>query len=345
MIIDHLQKLFENPHLYALRQKLAGVSVCLMIAGTAMFLSNHYGAPQMLFALLLGIAMHFLMEHEKCVPGINFCAKTILRVGVALLGFRITIDQITGLGAEIVILVFSGVILTIILGTLIARLAGYNLNFGILTGGAVGICGASAAMAISSVIPNHKDHERDTTFVVLTVTGLSTIAMVIYPILSSSLDLTDFEAGVFFGGTIHDVAQVVGAGYSISEETGDTSTIIKLFRVALLLPIVLTVGLAISFIASQKAKTRLDVRQNFPWFLIAFCIFVTINSYLPGLESAKATLTDLARGCLVTAISALGVKTSIKSLLKMGVKPFSIVVLETIFLCFWVLLGIWWIQD
>lgn len=328
----------------ALRQKFAGVSICLVIAAAAMFLSQHYGAPQMLFALLLGIAMHFLMDYDKCVPGINFSSKTILRIGVSLLGFRITVDQIMSLGSDIVFVVLLGVILTISLGALLGRIAGYGSSFGILTGGSVGICGASAAMAISTVIPSHKDHERNTTFIVLTVTALSTVAMVIYPILSVSLDLDKFEAGVFLGGTIHDVAQVVGAGYSISEETGDTATIVKLFRVALLMPIVVGIGLAFTFASSRNENKLSDTKKIIPWFLIAFCMFVLINSYVPGFETLKTTLTDIARWCLVTAISALGIKTSIQSIMKMGFKPFSIIFAETIFICVWVLVGIWWIR-
>ena len=248
------------------------------------------------------------------------------------------------LGSDIVFVVLLGVILTISLGALLGRIAGYGSSFGVLTGGSVGICGASAAMAISTVIPSHKDHERNTTFIVLTVTALSTVAMVIYPILSVSLDLDKFEAGVFLGGTIHDVAQVVGAGYSISEETGDTATIVKLFRVALLMPIVVGIGLAFTFASSRNENKLSDTKKIIPWFLIAFCMFVLINSYVPGFETLKTTLTDIARWCLVTAISALGIKTSIQSIMKMGFKPFSIIFAETIFICVWVLVGIWWIR-
>ena len=116
-------------------------------------------------------------------------------------------------------------------------------TIGILTGGAVAICGASAALAISSILPKSGSRERDTIFTVIAVTTFSTIAMIVYPVIVTFIGLDDRAAGVFLGGTIHDVAQVVGAGYSISEEVGDLSTIIKLFRVSMLVPVVLLLTL------------------------------------------------------------------------------------------------------
>lgn len=317
-----------------------GIVVCLIIAAAAQFLAQHYGAPQMLFALLLGIAVHFLMEDERCHEGIEFSARVILKIGVALLGFRITIEQIADLGLWTILWVSFGVVLTIAFGAILGRVIGLGGKFGVLSGGAVAICGASAAMAISAVLPPSKDHERNTIFTVLTVTALSTIAMVVYPILSESLGLSNIEAGVFFGGTIHDVAQVVGAGYSISETTGDTSTIIKLFRVALLMPVVLALGLIFAVMVAKTADGALTETPPFPWFLVVFCLFVGLNSFDMVPVVIHDPLVDLSRWCLVAAIAALGIKTSIKSLLEFGSKPLGMVVMETLFIMLWVLAGI-----
>ena len=317
-----------------------GIFACLIIAAAAQFLSEHYGAPQMLFALLLGIAMHFLMETEKTAIGIGIASKTVLRIGVALLGFRITLDQIANLGLDTVIWVSAGVLLTICFGAVVSKMTGAGGKFGVLSGGAVAICGASAAMAISAVLPGDKKHERNTIFVVLTVTALSTIAMVVYPVLSGALGLSDIHAGIFLGGTIHDVAQVVGAGYSISEQTGDTSTIIKLFRVALLLPCVLGIGLIFTLMVKARDRDGTKARPPFPWFLVAFCVFVGLNSYDLVPDPIHQPLIDLSRWCLVTAIAALGIKTSVKSLLEAGMKPLGIVVAETAFIACWVLAGL-----
>jgi len=103
--------------------------------------------------------------------------------------------------------------------------------------------GASAALAIASVLPAHKDHERNTILTVAGVTALSTMAMVIYPVFATYLHYDHATAGVFLGGTIHDVVQVVGAGYIISDQTGEISTVVKLIRVAFLVPVVIAISL------------------------------------------------------------------------------------------------------
>ena len=194
-----------------------GVLLSLVLAIAAQFLSDHYGAPAMLLALLLGIAFGFLAEEGRCVPGIELSSQSILRIGVALLGVRISADLVSKLGWEPIVLVIAGVFATIAFGLIGARLLGRGWRLALLTGGAVAICGASAAMAIASILPKNRHSERNLTFTVLGVTVLSTLAMIVYPIVADLLALTETGTGVFFGGTIHDVAQVVGAGFSVSE--------------------------------------------------------------------------------------------------------------------------------
>ena len=121
-------------------------------------------------------------------------------------------------------------------------------------------------MALSAVLPPTKPHELNTIFTVLIVTALSTIAMVTYPILASAIGFNETEAGIFLGGTIHDVAQVVGAGYSISETAGNTATIIKLFRVALLIPIVRSIGVLFTWYTSNLTEDKARPKPPFPWF-------------------------------------------------------------------------------
>lgn len=166
-----------------------GLLVSVVIGIAAQFLSEHYGAPAMLMALLLGIAFHFLAEEGRCVPGIEFTAKLVLRFGVALLGVRISVELLLGLGAELIALVVLGVILTIVAGLVGARLLGRGWRLALLTGGSVAICGASAAMAIAAVLPKNEHSERNLIFTVLGVTVLSTIAMIAYPLVTQAFDL------------------------------------------------------------------------------------------------------------------------------------------------------------
>jgi len=309
------------------RTDFPGVLAAATVGVAASFLSDHYGGPTMLYALLLGMAFHFLSQEGKCVEGIETASRSILRIGVGLLGMRITIGQIAELGGETPALMVGAVALTILVGVLAARLLRLRGDFGVLTGGAVAVCGASAALAIAAVLPRHPHSERDTIFTVVGVTTLSTLAMIIYPMIVSAFGLGETEAGIFLGGTIHDVAQVVGAGYSVSVKTGDTATFVKLLRVALLLPMVMAVSLA--FGARHTSGKRPPV---LPRFLVAFAVLVAVNS--SGLIPAALTtgINDLSRWCLVTAIAALGMKTSLKAMTELGPKPVLLLLAETVFM-------------
>ncbi len=302
-----------------------GVLVALTIGLASTWLSARYGAPVMLFALLLGMAFHFLHEEGRCVAGIEFAARSLLRIGVALLGVRITFDQIAGLGLGPVLTVVAGVATTIFFGWALAKVLGLRSAFGVLSGGSVAICGASAALAISSVLPRNSALERDTILTVVAVTTLSTVAMVLYPLFVGTLGLNHTDAGIFLGGTIHDVAQVVGAGYMVSPETGDVSTYIKLLRVAMLLPVVFL----IAFIVTRANGSGSGSRVPLPIFLFGFAALVIVNStgYLPAMATEQ--LADVSRWCLVTAIAALGMKTSFKELAVVGWRPVALVVAET----------------
>ena len=315
-----------RPRLDALRAAWPGLLVAVTIALASTWLSQHYGAPVMLFALLFGMAFHFLHEEGRCVAGIEFSSKAVLRLGVALLGVKITVSQIASLGVMPIAMVVVGVISTIAFGVLAARMLGLKRDFGILSGGAVGICGASAALAIASVLPKSPESERDTILTVVTVTALSTLAMILYPLFATAIGLDHVHAGIFLGGTIHDVAQVVGAGYTISPQTGDIATYVKLLRVSMLLPVVFT----IAFMATRGAgKAASGPKPPVPLFLLGFAALVAINSFGSIPKLAGEAANELSRWCLVTAIAALGMKTSFKALIAVGWRPVAVMVAET----------------
>jgi uncharacterized integral membrane protein (TIGR00698 family) len=325
-----------------------GVLACGVVAAAATFLSQHYGAPVMLFALLLGMAMNFLSSDGPCAPGIGFTGREVLRVGVALLGLRITSDQVTALGWFPPLLVVGTVVLTIIVSVIAARLFGFKGLFGLLTGGATAICGASAALALAAALPNHPLKERATLFTVIGVSTLSTVAMIAYPMIVRAFDLDPLQAGIFLGGTIHDVAQVVGAGYSMSRETGDSATLVKLMRVTMLLPVILVAvtitRLGIGGIEGSGNTPGAARPPLLPWFAVAFAVLVVINSlgWIP--QPLIALGNDVSRWCLVAAIAGIGMKTHLRELSTVGIKPIVLMVGETIFLAVLVLLLLRWAQ-
>lgn len=322
------------------RRLFPGVLASGVVAAAATFLSEHYGAPVMLFALLLGMAMNFLSADGPCSDGIEWSARQVLRVGVALLGLRITTAQVAAMGWHPVLMVVASVCATIAVGIAAARLMGYRSFFGLLTGGSVAICGASAAMALSAALPNHALRERATLFTVIGVSALSTLAMVVYPMIVRASGLDPVQAGIFLGGTIHDVAQVVGAGYGMSRETGDVATFVKLLRVATLLPVIV---FAVACTRSRGGQAGGGKRPPLlPWFAVAFAALVLVNSagWIP--QQAAALGSDLSRWFLVAAIAAIGMKTRLRELATVGFKPVALMLGETAFLAILVLVLLRW---
>ncbi|MFY9183679.1 MAG: putative sulfate exporter family transporter [Limnohabitans sp.] len=321
-----------NPLLMWLQPRWPGFLVCAVVAIAAKFVSEHYGAPVMLMALLLGMALNFLSVEGTCKPGIEVTARQVLRIGVALLGLRITLDQVTALGWQPVLMVVGAVAFTIGLGVVLARWMGYRVFFGLLTGGAVGICGASAALALSAALPNHPLKEKATLFTVIGVSTLSTLAMVLYPLFTHGLGLTDAQAGFFIGATIHDVAQVVGAGYSISREAGDLATLVKLIRVAMLLPVIALVAwITARHMASEgDGQTPTQKPPLLPGFAVAFAVLMLVNSTGGLPQTVVQAGQTTSQWCLMAAMVAIGMKTHLKDMLNVGWKPIALMVIETL---------------
>jgi uncharacterized integral membrane protein (TIGR00698 family) len=329
-------------------QLIPGALLAVTVAMAATWVSTAHGGPQLLYALLFGVALHYLSADAKAKPGIEFCARNVLRLGVGLLGARITAAQIVGLGWTTAAIVVGAVVTTLLIGYALAKRLGMSRAEGTLSGGSVAICGASAALAISSVLPRTKDTERFTLMVVVTVTVFSTIAMVLYPLIARAWGLPPELAGLFLGGTIHDVAQVVGAGYTIDTATGDYATIVKLFRVSMLAVVVVIVSAL--FKAERERAERewqaaggsgaVKPQPLVPWFLWVFLALVVVNSagWLPT-EVAQG-VSAFSRLCLVVAIAALGLKTSFEQLAKAGWQPITLLLIETVWMALFVLAAI-----
>jgi uncharacterized integral membrane protein (TIGR00698 family) len=224
-----------------------------------------------------------------------------------------------------------------VVGWVLAKWLKRPMAEGILSGGAVAICGASAALAIAAALPQTKENEKFTLLVVVGVTTLSTVAMIVYPLIVKLLELDDISAGIFIGGTIHDVAQVIGAGYLISNQTGDIAIFVKLARVACLVPVVLVITLMFQ---SRNGTTKVNTLAMIPFFLFGFIGLVIINNF--GMISPPVInwINEVSRACLVTAIAALGVKTSFQSLASLGWRPILMLVAETVWVALFVLVAL-----
>lgn len=321
--------------------RLPGTLLCAVIAMAATFVSRMHGGPQFLYALLLGMALHPFSLDARAVPGIDFCMKLLLRLGVALLGARIAADQVIGLGWQTGVLVVGGVASTIGVGVWLSRRLGLGTSFGLLSGGATAICGASAALAISAVLPRGPEHERSTLLVVVGVSTLSTVAMLLYPPIASLLGLSAAQTGVFLGASIHDVAQVVGAANIAGPGVDGPAVIVKLSRVALLAVVVVAIGVGLRA-AHVEAVGQGGRPPLLPWFLGVFLALVALNSAHLIPPSWQSPLGEASRAGLVMAIAALGLKTSVTALRAAGWRPLVLMLGETVWLGGLVLAAVVW---
>jgi len=318
------------------RTIVPGVAFCGVIAMAASLVSQSYGGPLFLYALLLGMAFNSVAVESRLLPGVEFTTRTLLRIGVALLGLRLGIDSVVSLGWLPVVVVVFGLGATLCFGLLVAKRLGRSASEGILTSGAVAICGASAAMAISAALPPSADRERLTLLTVLGVTALSTVSMIAYPLLATFLDLKGVEAALLFGGTIHDVAQVVGAAVLYQDAgTGEIAVYVKLLRVAMLAPVVLVVGLWARGARKTRDADPADPPGGtplLPAFLVGFLLLFAVANVI---EVPAALLTigmDLSQGLILLAVAGLGIKTSLADLGTLGWRPAALLAGNTVFL-------------
>ncbi len=328
----------------ALRGLMPGVALSAAVAVAAVLaaplIAPVIPIPAMVIALLIGIAFNRLAERALFRPGIDFCVKTLLRWAVALLGLRIALGEIVALGLSTAALIVAAMALTVAAGFVFARLFAQNAAYGALAGAGTAVCGASATLATSTVLPDYKGKAADVAFVVVAVNTLSTIAMVAYPPLCIALGFDTRATGVMLGGTIHDVAQVVGAGYAMSEPVGNTAVVVKLFRVFLLLPVVVGIGL---WFARGASAAKVPV----PVFAFAFLALCLVNSIAPSIPSfaplyapAKAVLIEVSTWGLLIAIAALGLGTSLTALGALGWRHGATVVGTTLMILAFVILGL-----
>ncbi len=300
----------------------AAVAVAAVLAEPLLkSLTGGFSLPAMVLALFIGIALNRIAADPRVQPGITWCVKKLLRIAIGLLGLRIALGDIIGLGAGTILLVVGSMAITIAGSIWLARLFGQEAGYGALAGAANAVCGASATLATSTVVPHYKNKDADTAFTVVMANAISTLVMLAYPPLCLWLGLSPRESGLMLGATIHDMAQVVGAGYAVSDSVGNTAVVVKLFRVFLLLPVVLAIG----WWFMRRGEQAGDAKVPAPVFAVVFLVLVLVNTaamalpqitplYLP----VKAFLNEVSRWGLLLSIAALGLGTSLSAILAVG---------------------------
>jgi uncharacterized integral membrane protein (TIGR00698 family) len=331
----------------ALRRGAPGFALAAAVAITA-YAANRaietwVPIPAMVLALLIGIALYPVAARPVCRPGLVFCGKVLLRWAVACLGLRVALADIASLGTAVAVLVILAMAVTIVTGFALARLFRQPPGYGALAGAATAVCGASATLATATVVPHYQGKEADVAFVVVAVNSLATVGMLIYPLICVRLGFDPQLTGVMLGGTIHDVAQVVGAGYAVSEPVGNVAVIVKLFRVFLLLPVVLTIGWYFTRLGTAQRHARVPV----PVFALVFLLLCLLNSVAPYVPAAaplyvpaKAALGLFSTWGLLIAIAALGLDTSPAAVARLGWRHVATVIGTTVVILIFVTAGL-----
>ena len=295
-----------------------GLAVCAIASIAAAWLSEHYGMPIILMGLLIGLSLNFIAADLRTHRGLDFASRTFLRIGIVILGTQVTIAQITALGA----LPFIGLLLVMALafagGMAGARLASQSTPAGVLAGGATAICGASAALALYSVIGKDRLSQAQFALTLVGISVASALAMSFYPLIADLLQLTDRQAGFLIGASIHDVAQAIGGGYAYSDAAGAYATIVKLARVALLAPIVALVSLAFASRGGTAERLPIWRRLAMPWFITAFLATVIANSLITLPTEVTQWSLTASKALLLLAVTATAMRSRMDLIMQMG---------------------------
>ncbi|HET7611190.1 MAG TPA: YeiH family protein [Rhodanobacteraceae bacterium] len=248
-------------------------------------------------------------------PGVVVAQQKLLRLGVILFGLRITFQQIAHVGPDGLLLDAVIVCGTLLLGsTLGRRVFGLDRDTALLTAGGSAICGAAAVLAMERVV---KPEPSKVAIAVATVVLFGTLDIFVYPWLFPHLGMDVRQFGIFTGGTVHEVAQVVAAASAVGPAAADTAVIVKLTRVMLLVPVLICIGWS----RSRRDGAAGAGRMSIPWFALLFVAVAAVNSLVTLPEGLKGVLLTVDTLALAAAMAALGMETRFAKLRALGPKP------------------------
>ena len=319
---------------------LHGVLLIALFSCAAFYIGDMEFIKKLSFSpMIVGIILGMLYANslrnnlpETWVPGIQFCSKRILRIGIILYGFKLTFQDVLAVGLPAILIDTIVVTITILGGILIGRMLKMDRGVALLTSIGSGICGAAAILGAESTI---QTKPYKTAVAVSTVVIFGTLSMFIYPILyrNGTFVLSPNEMGIFTGATLHEVAHTVGAGNAMGKEVSDVAIIVKMIRVMMLVAVLLIT----SYLVARARKRQVQKGQKFqkiavPWFAIGFMGVIAFNSFdlLPA--QLVAGINTLDTFLLTMAMTALGTETSIDKFRKAGAKPFVLALLLYVWL-------------
>ena len=326
---------------------LHGILLIALFSFAAFYIAEIPVVRRLSFSpLIVGIVLGMLYANslrnklpETWVPGIRFCTKQVLRWGIILYGFRLTLAQVAAVGIPAVVVDLVVVTVTILGGVLLGRLLKIDRDTALMTSTGSAICGAAAVLGAEPVV---KCEGYKTAIAVSTVVIFGTLSMFLYPVMyrAGLLDgMTDTEVAIYTGSTLHEVAHVAGAGNAMdptdSLGIAATATITKMIRVMMLAPVLVVMSFALAGRRRREVAAAQDARAEksritIPWFAFGFIAVICLNSllqYLLGVASVReiplnGAIEYIDTFMLTMAMTALGTETSLDKFRQAGAKPF-----------------------
>ena len=318
---------------------IPGILLVALFAGIATALSTlpffqHLSLSPLIIGILIG--MLFANTLGKFLPeswhsGLKFCSKRILRIGIIFFGFRLTLADVAQVGMPAIGLDLIIVCGTLALGILVGKWLKMDRETTLLTSAGSAICGAAAVLGAEATL---RTEAYKTAVAVSTVVLFGTLSMFLYPILyrNGFFPLSTSEMGLFTGATVHEVAHVVGASNAMGKEVADVAVIVKMIRVIMLVPVLLSFGW---FARSRSNSSSPGERKIvIPWFAFLFLLAIGVNSILALPTTASTTINTFDTFALTMAMTALGCETSFDKFRQAGWRPFVLALVLYIWLVF-----------
>jgi uncharacterized integral membrane protein (TIGR00698 family) len=279
----------------------------------------------MILAVIVGIVFaNVVGVPEKTNAGLVFSQKGLLRFAIGLLGFQLTASQVISIGTVGLLAVIIPLVATFFFTVFVGRALGVDSKLTELLAAGTSVCGASAIVATNSVTCAR---EEDVAYSVAAITLFGTVAMLTYPFLGSWMGLTAHDYGLWAGASIHEVPQVVAATFQNGPIAGETGTVAKLGRVAMLAPMIVALGI----FARHKAAEA-SARPPVPWFIFGFAAAVACNSIFAIPPEAKQILALVTAFLLTMGLAAMGLRTDISHVRLRGFRPLLLAFFSTVFI-------------
>ena len=290
------------------------------------------GLSPLVIGIVLGIiyanSLH-AKAPEHLQSGITFSAKKILRFAIVLYGFRITFQEISNVGMDGFLVSATMLTSTMLIGIFVGmKIFKMDRDTSILTAAGASVCGAAAVLATEPVL---KSEDYKTAIAVSMVVLFGTASMFLYPVMYEGfikdavgfLHMSPRVFGIYAGGTIHEVAQVVAVPASIphaSEQMAHSAVIVKMTRVILIAPMLIVLGLILTY--TNKSGNNDNVKLVIPWFAVYFIMVAGFNSLHLIPKEIVYYINVVDTFLLTMAMTALGMGTIFSKFKGVGANAF-----------------------